>query len=308
MHLLSLLSLALWLSSVYSAPTLLGLIGPFSTQATTPESASALDALTPLANFAEQAYCSIDQVTSRSCGAPCDATPGVTVLASGGDGDETPQWYVAHDATSQSIIVAHQGTHPTNLLSVLNDLEVLPSPLNHTLFPQTSIAVLVHTGFQLAFERSIDAIDHAVISALQQYSLSSVQVTGHSLGAALGVLNGVHLAQVLPPSISVRTTVFGLPRMGNPAWATMVDATLSGPNPPLIHMSNKLDLFPNIPPQLLGWQHPQGEVYIEPESGDVVACAGEENINCASGNLLPLVIADHAGPYAGVLLGGHGCT
>ncbi|KZO92898.1 alpha/beta-hydrolase, partial [Calocera viscosa TUFC12733] len=249
------------------------------------------------AYFAEQAYCPMDSVTARTCGPACDATPGVTVLATGGDGAATPHWYIAHDTASQSIVVAHQGSDPANLASLLDDLDVLPSPLNVTLFPQATIAVLVHTGFQLAFQRSVDEIDRVVPSALELYGVSQVQVTGHSLGAAIAILDSVHLAHLLGPSISVRTTVFGLPRLGNPAWASLVDATLSGTNPALIHMSNKFDPMPDLPPQLLGWQHPEGELYIEPGSDDVVNCPGEENIHCALGNLLALDIEDHFGPY-----------
>ena len=47
---------------------------------------------------------------------------------------------------------------------------------------------------------------------------------GHSLGAAVAVMDAVHLRGALDPSVQMTTTVFGLPRSGNQDWANFVDA------------------------------------------------------------------------------------
>lgn len=47
------------------------------------------DILRP-ALFSRTAYCSAASVTDMSCGAPCDATPNVKVLAAGGDDGAIP--------------------------------------------------------------------------------------------------------------------------------------------------------------------------------------------------------------------------
>lgn len=46
-----------------------------------------------------------------------------------------------------------------------------------------------------------------------------VVITGHSLGAAIALLDAVYLPLHLPPGTTFSTTVFGLPRVGNQAFA-----------------------------------------------------------------------------------------
>jgi hypothetical protein len=42
-------------------------------------------------------------------------------------------------------------------------------------------------------------------------------------GAAIATLDAMMLKQELDPSVQIQTTVFGLPRVGNQAWADFVD-------------------------------------------------------------------------------------
>jgi hypothetical protein len=61
--------------------------------------------------FAQAAYCSSDVVTKWKCGPPCDALgKDVEVLLAGGDNDQIPRYYIAHDKSENRIVVAHQGT------------------------------------------------------------------------------------------------------------------------------------------------------------------------------------------------------
>lgn len=46
--------------------------------------------------------------------------------------------FVATDPQTQSVVVAHQGTDPENLLSIANDAEFAQVKLNSTLFPSTA--------------------------------------------------------------------------------------------------------------------------------------------------------------------------
>jgi hypothetical protein len=61
-----------------------------------------------------------------------------------------------------------------------------------------------------------------VTNGLQTYSANKVLVTGHSLGAAVGVMNGVFLTGLLGTEVNVTTHVFGLPRAGNSIWACVL--------------------------------------------------------------------------------------
>ena len=87
--------------------------------------------------------------------------------------------------------------------------------------------VKMHDGFVDAQERTADAVLEAVQAGLESTGAKKVLVTGHSLGAAIASLDGMMLRMKLDPSIAVTTTVFGLPRVGNKAWADLVDATVS---------------------------------------------------------------------------------
>lgn len=110
--------------------------------------------------------------------------------------------------------------------------------------------------------------------------------------------------------VNISTAVFGLPRAGNQAWADFVDANvriislvsiscahivLSPQLPDLRHMHNQHDLgtlflsgnietviisllVPTIPPRFLDYQHPSGELFIQPEApNNVVFCPGQED-------------------------------
>lgn len=54
----------------------------------------------------------------------------------------------------------------------------------------------------------------------------------------------------------------------------------------MVHISNRNDIVPTVPPRFLGYQHAAGEVHINAvdeagEATDVVACEGQENEVCS---------------------------
>lgn len=85
----------------------------------------------------------------------------------------------------------------------------------------------IHDGFGKTQGRTADLVLSTVKSALASTGATNVLVTGHSLGAAVASLDAVMLQQNLDPSINITTVVFGLPRVGNQAWADLVDSTVS---------------------------------------------------------------------------------
>ena len=87
----------------------------------------------------------------------------------------------------------------------------------------------VHDGFQLTFGRTSDSILSGVQSALASTGVNKVLVTGHSLGAAIATMDALMLRLNLPATVEMTTTVFGLPRGGNQAYADFIDATVSSP-------------------------------------------------------------------------------
>ena len=123
--------------------------------------------------------------------------------------------------------MAHQGTEPTEFLSVLNDIQFAQVDANTTLFPQASAEVKLHDGFQKTQGRTADLVLSTVQSGLAASGFKKVLVTGHSLGAAVASLDAAMLRMALPADVAVDAIVFGLPRVGNSAWADLFDSLVS---------------------------------------------------------------------------------
>ena len=121
------------------------------------------------------------------------------------------------------MVVAHQGTDPHELLSVANDIEFLQTDANATLFPQAGTDVQLHSGFQDTQGRTADLVLSTVTGALNDTGFKNVLVVGHSLGAAVASLDAAMLRMALPDDVALNAVVFGLPRVGNQAWADLYD-------------------------------------------------------------------------------------
>jgi len=286
--------------------------GSESNDATSAVSQSTIDSsLLRPALFSRVAYCDSQQTQALTCGTPCDAIKGTNILQVGGDGDATPRFFIASDPQSQSVVVAHQGTDPTEFLSLLNDAEVAQVAMDSARFPQAASGTLVHDGFQDTQNRTSSVVLSAVQSALQSTGFTRVLTTGHSLGAAVATLDALMLKMALPSNIEVDSVVFGLPRVGNQPFADMVDAMF----PTFTHVTNQNDPIPIVPPHTLNFQQPSGEAHInsvDSSSGNanMVSCPDQENDNCSDKNLIadPFGITNHLGPYfSGISFGGSAC-
>lgn len=189
----------------------------------------------------------------------------------------------------------------------------------------------VHKGFADVQAESAVPILAAVIATFDNHGpLSpSVTVVGHSTGAALGLLDAVFLKLRFSSSVEVRYIGFGLPRVGNQAFADYVDQhiTLAGGGTSLKRINNKEDPIPVTPSRSLGFVHPRGEIHIQ-DSNAWVACSGRtvgkfisnflnvflfDNLGQDNGSKLCIVgdvtsvshgkLSEHNGPYDGVTMG-----
>jgi len=308
------------LPCVLSAPALHVRTSQLSPSTADTSSVSLDDVNTTLlrpAQFARAAYCQTQQVLDWTCGAPCDAIKGVNILQIGGDEGLVPFYFIAHDPTDNSVVVAHQGTDSHSILSIANDAAFGLASVNQTNFPGAPATAEVHKGFQETFERTADGILAGVKSALATTGSTKVAVTGHSLGAAIATMDSVMLRLALPKDITITTATFGLPRSGNQDWANFVDATVGGGGDTSVfaHVSNQHDPVPVVPPRFLGFQQVGGEIHIQAvdESGqatDVLNCPGQDNSACAEGNsILKVDVGNHKGPYFNNLsFGGSQCN
>ncbi|KAG2087533.1 Alpha/Beta hydrolase protein [Suillus discolor] len=263
---------------------------------------SQIDQFTSYTYYASAGYCTNKQTLAWDCGTNCDANPGFKPVASGGNGDSVQYWFVGYDPNLDTVIVSHQGTNPSKILPLITDGDFFLTALDSTLFPGINSDIKVHSGFKGAQASTATDVLAAVESAMSTYRTTSVTMVGHSLGAAITLLDSVYLPLWLPAGTTFRTIGYGLPRVGNQAFANYVDANLH-----LTHINNEEDPIPICPGMLLGFVHPAGEVHIK-DSGEWASCPGQDNSStqCIVGDVPEIWDgheSDHDGPYNGVEMG-----
>ncbi|EJD47805.1 lipase [Auricularia subglabra TFB-10046 SS5] len=296
-----------------------------SRQAATPLSPAQIASFRVYTLFSATVGCNPEETDTWTCGARCDALPDFQPTDSGGDGDAVQYWFVGFHPPLNSVMVVHQGTDFSKLqvfniclLPILTDLDFKLTPLNETLFPGVPATALAHNGFRKGpscalistdptLGSTADRILAAVKSTLAAHPDAEVSCTGHSLGAALSLLDTVFLRSQLPSTIPVKFVGFGTPRVGNPTLANHVDATLGD----FTRINNKQDPVPQLPPRFLGFMHPSGEIHISADD-EWLACPGPDSsvagcLNDTEPSILNSTASDHVGPYDGIFLNGT-CT
>ncbi|KAJ3555043.1 hypothetical protein NM688_g2796 [Phlebia brevispora] len=197
-----------------------------------------------------------------------------------------------------------RGNHLTGFCcreALLTDGDIELETLDSSLFPGISSSVEVHSGFADEQAQTAQQVLSAVQTALSRFGASQVTMVGHSLGAALSLLDSVYLPLHIS-DVTFRTIVYGLPRVGNQAFADYVDAHAT-----LTHINNEEDPIPILPGMFLGYVHPSGEVHIQ-DSGEWASCPGQDNpsTQCIVGDVPEIWDGDeseHDGPYDGVEMG-----
>lgn len=76
---------------------------------------SQIDSYTPYTYYASAGYCTAAQTLAWDCGTNCQANSDFLPVASGGNGDSVQYWYVGYDPSLDTVIVAHQGTDPSEM-------------------------------------------------------------------------------------------------------------------------------------------------------------------------------------------------
>ncbi|KAG1772392.1 Alpha/Beta hydrolase protein [Suillus occidentalis] len=267
--------------------------------------------LAPYTEFARAAYCSPITVTGWECGRT-QSHP--TLFLSQGATDNSIQYYyVGYWPTKNTVVVAHEGTDPTQLTPRFS--------------PVSIGSVEVHSGFADEHALTASIILKEVKSLISQYNANSVTLVGHSLGGALAELDCVFMALNLPSSIAIKGVTYGTPRVGNPAWAALFDSLI----PDFQRINNEKDIIPIVPGRFMGFSHVQGEVHIISD-GYAVQCPGKQKISpfghdrsslicigdddatdalCTIQSVPDILAGDilnHLGPYQGIYIGTIYCT
>ncbi|KAK7031541.1 lipase [Favolaschia claudopus] len=274
-------------------------------QAITTLTTAQISSFKPYSFYAAAGYCSPASTLAWNCGAKCQgANPTFKPVASGGNGGSVQFWFVGVDPTLETVIVSHQGTDPS--LSLVTDSDFFLGSLDSSLFPGVSSSVEVHSGFRDEQAKTAPQILAAVQTALAQSGVKKVTLVGHSLGGAIALIDSIYLPLHIT-GVTFQTIVYGLPRVGNQAFADLASAGNT-----VTHINNKEDIVPILPGsdfcltrgKFLGFHHPTGEIHIQ-DSNAWDACPGQDNPStlCTTGdvpNILEGDESDHDGPYDGV--------
>ncbi|CAE6433370.1 unnamed protein product [Rhizoctonia solani] len=208
-----------------------------------PLSTSEIDSYIPYGYFSAVAYCppeTRDRWQCKSCQA--DSIKDFQLYKSGGDGDLIQYWYVGWWPAQNSVVVGRQGTDFSKLWPVVTDVTLVQVPADH--FSGCPSSATVHLGFLESHKRSIDFIFEAVQAVLKEHKATKILTVGHSLGAALAMLDGLYMETRLRGSAKVFTRTFGGPRVGNKAFADYFDAKIAD----MVRITNKRDPIPILPP------------------------------------------------------------
>ncbi|CAA7259111.1 unnamed protein product [Cyclocybe aegerita] len=285
----------------YAAPTAL------QERAATALSSSELASFAPFTQFARAAYCP-NGLKTWTCGAACNANSDFQVTLTGGDGNEIQIYYVGFSPSQNSIIVAHEGTDPTQFLSLLTDANIVLASLSTSLFPGVTSGTQVHSGFRDQHAKTASVILTEVKRLMALKNTKNVALVGHSLGGALAELDALFLTLNLPSGTAIKAVTYGTPRVGNALFASLIDSKVLD----FKRINNKDDIIPIVPGRFLGFSHPHGEVHIL-GPGRAVACSGDDNATDADcqiqsvPNIFEGNILDHLGPYEGISISTLAC-
>ncbi|TFY66439.1 hypothetical protein EVG20_g4647 [Dentipellis fragilis] len=258
---------------------------------------------------ARAAYCDPSVIQGWKCGDACNALPGFQPTLMGGDGNEIQFFFVGFWPQQKTVVVAHQGTDPTQFESDLTDLDADLQALDSSLFPGVPSGVQVHDGFADEHAKTASQILAEVKKLLSENSATSVTLVGHSLGGALSELESLFMKLNLPSGTSIKGVTYGTPRVGNPAFASYFDTQV----PDFTRVNNEKDPIPIVPGRFLGYSHPHGEVHIM-SPGNAVSCSGDDDADDSQctiktvPNIFKSNILNHLGPYEGIMIGTIFCT
>ncbi|KAF8236480.1 alpha/beta-hydrolase [Tricholoma matsutake] len=272
-------------------------------------STAVLSGFAPYTQFARAAYCPTSKLTGWKCGEACNATHGFKPTLIGGNGNSVQIYFVGYWPSQHTVVVAHEGTDPTKLLPLLTDAKIRQQHLDPALFPGVSSSVKVHNGFRNQHALTARKILSEVKNLTASKKAKKVACIGHSLGGALAELDALYFKLNLPAGISIKAMTYGTPRVGNTAFAKLIDSKVLD----FKRINNMKDIIPIVPGRFMGFSHPQGEIHIVSPK-HAVACSGNDDavdVQCQIKTVPTIFAGDinsHEGPYDGIRIGTTYCT
>jgi Lipase (class 3) len=161
------------------------------------------------------------------------------------DNANTGRGYFAYN--DNHALLAFRGTEATNDNDKVADAELDRTP---------EAGTLVHSGFK----RYLDGVWGQVLQCVAAYRVNHpnqrICITGHSLGGALATLAFTRLNDPISSLIT-----FGCPRVGNPAYCGVIDASAARALA-CYRVVDNLDIVTHVPPDFLNfYAHPTISTY-----------------------------------------------
>lgn len=210
-----------------------------------------------------------------------------------GDSDYNQRMEIFH-SKSLGIVVSWAGMNQTGINSVLQAADLFLEDVDRDLFPNARQGAKAFSGFQNEYKRVADIVLDKVNEFQNKYDEDRVSLTGLSFGSGIAAVGSLHVNCNLKRGKLHRVVVFGLPRSGNQEWADSIDDALKDR---FYYVVNGLDLVPRAPPRELGYQHPSGQIWINPSNSTHASFyPGQENVHGANSEW-GFSIPDHTGWY-----------
>ncbi|PYH42941.1 lipase family protein [Aspergillus saccharolyticus JOP 1030-1] len=171
--------------------------------------------------------------------------------------------FLAVDHTHSSLILAFRGSY--SVRNWVTDATFLYTD------PQLCPGCFAELGFWSAWTNVRANITAALTRAREQYPTYSLQVVGHSLGAAIATLAAADLRATAGETVELYA--FASPRVANPVLAQYITAQATqqqkGAN---YRFTHTVDPVPNLPLLAMGYSHVSPEYHITaPDNSTVVA-------------------------------------
>jgi predicted lipase len=150
------------------------------------------------------------------------------------------QYYVGR--RDDTLLIAFRGTDSLKDLTVDMRFWKMRPPYGNALSK-----IRVHSGFITAYtDKCVREKIHRFVTP----AIENIYITGHSFGAALGVLCALDL-QYNYPERAYEVAVFGCPRVGNRAFVKSYNKRVIK----TIRFENGNDAITKLPPAIFGYRH-----------------------------------------------------
>jgi len=244
------------------------------------------DTARKLASLAEASYCGpMPAMSDWSC-LPCQES-GITIAPSTWRGVHGKQFGDDHHTFvslaridgpaefSDSCFISVRGTEL--LANWLTDVDFIPRQLGQRWHcPGCKVMTGIFNEWMGVEKQVVEALAEIGCDA---GSNTSIVITGHSFGGAVGTLAAYALKMRYQMDVSMLFS-FEPPRVGNPAF---VDAFAQkvGSEIPVFRITHGRDPVPHLPLEAMGFQHIDVEVFYD-EEGSYTICEQTEDPHCAN--------------------------